>query len=49
MVKIEDDEIGAPVTAGRYVDVHAYEITCLTIGKSMFTFMVGNTASSTNK
>ena len=47
--KVNPSDIQAPVVAGDYSDVFAYDITCLDIGESEFSFVVGNKASESNK
>jgi hypothetical protein len=37
-----------PTPKGTYRDLHVYEVTCLQLGKTKVTFVVGNNPSATN-
>ncbi len=47
--RVPAEKLEAPVLTGSYSDVFAFNVTCLSIGKTTFSFTVGNTASSTNQ
>jgi len=46
--RVSANDLKAPVVAGSYSDVFAFNVTCLDVGESSFTLTVGNTKSSTN-
>ena len=46
---VDEAEVAAPPLTGSYSDITAYRVTCLAEGESAFLFLVGNTASATNK
>jgi hypothetical protein len=53
-VEIDEPEIlrvtkkDVPAPKGTYRDLHVYEVTCLQLGKTKVTFVVGNNPSATN-
>lgn len=53
-IEIDEPEIlrvtkkDVPAPKGTYRDLHVYEVTCLQLGKTKVTFVVGNNPSATN-
>ena len=37
------------IPKGSYSDLHVYEVTCLEVGTTKITFVVGNNPSATNR
>lgn len=46
--KIEPSEFNPPMLTDTYTDVFAYDVTCVGVGDTDLTFLIGNTPSSTN-
>ena len=49
VTRIKQDTFNPPVLSGSYSDVYAVEVVCIREGHTSFTFMIGNTPSSTNE